>query len=438
MKKYVIGITALCLAGCSTAAPESTAAVSTAPAQAESVWSHDPDMDFDSASDLTPFKYMMVSASTTAFGNVTLYLETEKTGYPGEWDSTGYAGDAMIVEKNNNQGIYTHDGSELYPVSVNKVSTPYIAGIVTGVWKSSDTQSSIVYGFANTATSKAQIFSKDFKSVTEVSLDTFNYNLKTTDRDPYLAYKGDELGVAGMTYSSSGAMSGWAFEKYTPADVKANLIVPVINDQFTTTGYVILASDGSKIVDVSTDMKYRQGSYVNDCYVISDGTYATIVDAGSGGNIATQYQDAKYFEDGYAPVKKSGKWGYIDRTGKEVTDFIFDDACTVYNGYAWVYYHGKYGIINLTDALNDSEKQVNAYWCAPVTEDKIGTLTVKVTDLTIRKGGSKESTQTGVCMEGSVYPVFEKKTDENYTWYRVNESEWIASEGTWAVFEEAK
>ena len=41
MKKYVIGITALCLAGCSTAAPESTAAVSTVPAQAESVWSHD-------------------------------------------------------------------------------------------------------------------------------------------------------------------------------------------------------------------------------------------------------------------------------------------------------------------------------------------------------------------------------------------------------------
>jgi hypothetical protein len=41
-------------------------------------------------------------------------------------------------------------------------------------------------------------------------------------------------------------------------------------------------------------------------------------------------------------------------------------------------------------------------------------------------------------MEGAVYPVFEKKVNGDYTWYRINAEEWIANEGTWAVFEETK
>lgn len=439
MKKYLIAILALCMAGCSTSAPADTSEpASTEPVQQTSVWSHEPDLDFDQASDLTPLKYEIVSVTTTAFGAVTLYVETQKTGYPGEWGNSGYTGDAMLVEKNNSQGIYAHDGSELYPVSLNKVNTPYIAGIISGLLTKSDSTVSIVYGAANTATNTAQVFASDFKSVSEVPLDQFNYDIKVSDKDPYLAYQGDALGVAGMTHTASGAMSGWAFEKCTLPDIKANVIVPIINAQFVTTGYAVIGTDGSHIADLSTAMNYRVGSYVNDCYVISDGTYTTMINGATGSDIAVQYQDAKYFEDGYAPVKKAGKWGYIDQTGKEVTDFIFDDACTVYNGYAWVYYRGKYGIINLTDALNDAEMQVNAYWCAPSSEDAIGKLTVNVSDLTIRKGAGTDSERTGISIEGSIYPVFEKVVNGDYTWYRINETEWIASEGTWATFEETK
>ena len=64
------------------------------------------------------------------------------------------------------------------------------------------------------------------------------------------------------------------------------------------------------------------------------------------------YEDAKWFEDGYAPVKKNGKWGYIDENGTEVTDFIFDDASVLFDGKAFVKYGNDIRILNLKDALN--------------------------------------------------------------------------------------
>ena len=307
-----------------------------------------------------------------------------------------------------------------------------------GPFKDSSGKVSVAYGTANTAASKAQIFSSDFKSMNEVSLDQFTYNVTISDKDPFLAYQGDTLGIAGVKKSSSGAMTGWAFEAYTPKAIKENMVIPVIDAQFVVQGYAIFSPDGTKVNDLSTEMKYRTGSYINGYYVISDGTYTTLIDAASGGNVATQYQDTKYFEDGYAPVKKNGKWGYVDHTGKEVTDFIFDDACTVYDGYAWVYYNGKYGILNFQNTLDSSSQQINAYWCSPTDETALGKLTVNISDLSIRKGGSTDAKQTGTCMNGSVYPVFEQKKDTDYTWYRINEEDWVASEGTWATYEETK
>lgn len=438
-KKYIIGALAVCLAGCTENTAASTTEAATAAAVKDAdVWYQEPELDFDNAGDLKPFNYEIQAAKTTTFGDVTLYIETEKTGYPGEWNNDGYNGDAMLVEKNNKQGIYTHDGKELYAVSVDKVSTPYIAGIVPAPYKDSDGKTKTAYGFANTSTSKAQIFSSDFKSVSEVVLDQFSYDFKISSTDPYLALQGDTLGIAGMSHSSSGAMSGWKFEKYTPTDIKDKMIVPVIDEQFVNKGYAIVNTDGTVEGNLDTSMSYRTGSFVNGFYTISDGTYTTLIQAASNQGVAIQYQDAKYFEDGYAPVKKSGKWGYIDETGKEVTDFIFDDASTVYNGYAWVYYNGKYGIINITDTIKDGKKQINAYWCATSSEEKIGKVTVNISNLTIRKGAGSDSAQEGICMEGAVYPVYEQKKDSDYTWYRINETEWIANDGSWATYEASK
>ena len=50
--------------------------------------------------------------------------------------------------------------------------------------------------------------------------------------------------------------------------------------------------------------------------LITDGNVSEII-----------YEDAKPFsQEGYAAVKKFGKWGFIDRNGAVIIDFIFDDA----------------------------------------------------------------------------------------------------------------
>ena len=52
--------------------------------------------------------------------------------------------------------------------------------------------------------------------------------------------------------------------------------------------------------------------------------------------IAPQYEAAGLFDDGLAPVKQNGKWGYIDKTGKTVIPFQYDIAGLFNEGFALV------------------------------------------------------------------------------------------------------
>lgn len=52
--------------------------------------------------------------------------------------------------------------------------------------------------------------------------------------------------------------------------------------------------------------------------------------------IAPQYDDARYFSEGLAPVKKNGKWGYINEAGEVVIDFQYDGAHSFSEGKALV------------------------------------------------------------------------------------------------------
>ena len=80
--------------------------------------------------------------------------------------------------------------------------------------------------------------------------------------------------------------------------------------------------------------------------------------------IAPQYEDAKGFNDGYAAVKKDGKWGYIDEEGNVVVDFKYDwagifndgvavtatmEELTYYPGESYSYYEKAY-VAHLIDA----------------------------------------------------------------------------------------
>jgi len=52
------------------------------------------------------------------------------------------------------------------------------------------------------------------------------------------------------------------------------------------------------------------------------------------------------FAEGLARVQLDGKWGYIDREGKEVIQIKYDGAGDFFEGRARVVLNGKYSFIN--------------------------------------------------------------------------------------------
>lgn len=61
-----------------------------------------------------------------------------------------------------------------------------------------------------------------------------------------------------------------------------------------------------------------------------------------------KYEDLSLFSEGYAPVCKDGKWGYIDKTGREVIPCKYDWANPFHEGLASVLpsYGSGYGFID--------------------------------------------------------------------------------------------
>jgi hypothetical protein len=57
------------------------------------------------------------------------------------------------------------------------------------------------------------------------------------------------------------------------------------------------------------------------------------------------------FSQGMAPVKRNGKWGYIDMKGNAATDFEYEDADLFNDGLARITLNGKYGYINKTGEI---------------------------------------------------------------------------------------
>ena len=60
------------------------------------------------------------------------------------------------------------------------------------------------------------------------------------------------------------------------------------------------------------------------------------------------YTDYYGFSDGLAAVELNDKFGFIDKTGREVIPLIYDNAYSFSNGFAVVALNGKYGFIDET------------------------------------------------------------------------------------------
>ena len=58
------------------------------------------------------------------------------------------------------------------------------------------------------------------------------------------------------------------------------------------------------------------------------------------------FDDARDFKEGFAAVKKDGKWGYINTKGEQIVKCKFDGAGNFSEGFAVVFKDGKCGYIN--------------------------------------------------------------------------------------------
>ncbi|MCL2249070.1 MAG: WG repeat-containing protein [Oscillospiraceae bacterium] len=123
-------------------------------------------------------------------------------------------------------------------------------------------------------------------------------------------------------------------------------------------GFVSAKTDGKwGVIDLGTDWliapKYE--GIVMDELGRSVGQTAVFVKDGdvvklfSGGKwIGEEFDDARPFSnEGYASVKKNGKWGFIDTTGELKIDYKFDDALSFSGHLAAVREGEHWGFINL-------------------------------------------------------------------------------------------
>ena len=91
------------------------------------------------------------------------------------------------------------------------------------------------------------------------------------------------------------------------------------------------------------------------------------------------YEDARNFSEGFALVKKDGRWGYINEDGKAITEFKFLDGRPFKNGEAYVRENSERYYID-----TNGEKKVFKSFCGNIkdvvvnflydTKGKVGTI----------------------------------------------------------------
>lgn len=108
----------------------------------------------------------------------------------------------------------------------------------------------------------------------------------------------------------------------------------------------------NKLGDIIVEPKYDSElltfeSFYNDgmARVCKNGRYGFIDKEGKE-IIPCRYEEADFFTEGLTAVKKDGKYGFLDKKGQEVIPFIYGAASGFSEGLSAVEKDGKYGFIN--------------------------------------------------------------------------------------------
>lgn len=93
------------------------------------------------------------------------------------------------------------------------------------------------------------------------------------------------------------------------------------------------------------------------------------------GEQSPYYDNAKWFQEGIAPVKMNGKWGYINTDYEVVIPFVFDSASVCGSGKVVVEVQGKYYSFDLAYAMDSgadlSEESLNN-WRTNLEKESVG------------------------------------------------------------------
>lgn len=390
------------------------------------VWAVAPEIEVDNVKMMMPFDKQEVSVDGT-----TALVDLNKIGYPQQWASDEYDCDAVIVAIDGNHGIYNYEAKAIYPASVSIHSAPFAQGIGPAR-VTTDDGVKIMYGAGNTQNDTAFYFTDDYKTIRDVPSKNYEYDPYDTEtKTSFVAIKDNKLGVA--TPQGKGNYTFTA----TSASFPSEFVAPVLDGNYHITDYKVCDKDGNVVAGIiSGNGPYNEGSYINGFYTIGTPDAKTLVNATGEYAIGDySYQAVGYFSDGYCPVKKYGKWGYIDENGDEVTDFIFDNATSLYDGKAYVLYGGVYGVLDIKGSIeNDIPLTLATCYHIPQGEEPIGVLEVHVKELTIRGGAGPEYASVGNSHIGAKYNVFEIKEVSGYTWYRISNYSWIPSDGDWTTY----
>ena len=405
----------------------------------ESIWTVEPTLPFESVTDITTFSNGEYSG-----------LSAEQTGYSIAWDST-YTCNAIMAGYNGKVGVYDFYGNNLCPVSLD--------------WMESDTyyegQQFFAYYEGN-----YYYMSEDFTTLIPIQI----------------GGKGAEGAFQFYAVQNGifGSVTGTFEDRYfTPYDISelnitSRAAVNVVDNSCIRIGWTVIDQNGKVLTDTFDGCSVpsvSNSSFVNsmvsftdtteervdELYEYTDGEFRFtglygFVNADTGVQITDViYEDVKGFQDGYAPVKKDGKWAYIDKNGNEVTDFIFDDASMLYSGYAYVRYDGYYGVLNIADLARNAipvtketcDKNRTEYNVAeipqgpPTIAGGNKTIIVKVNKLNIRSGPGTSYQAVGRCNIGDSFSVYDVTSDGKYTWYKIGEGQWVADEnGTYVHYHE--
>jgi len=134
--------------------------------------------------------------------------------------------------------------------------------------------------------------------------------------------------------------------------------IPPIYDELMTNGLDIIVLENQLYYYLDTTHQKKIANGFEEAHFFSEKLAAVKKDELYGfidekGNWITQkeFLNAQSFQENIAPVEKNNRWGYINRNNQLVIPYMYDFAYPFFKGKAIVQFKGKWGIISPTGKI---------------------------------------------------------------------------------------